>query len=71
MQNKNFSGNPEEPTDVPGADQGNQKSFTLTILEKFATPVKKYPGIIVRVTNQSKPGRTKIKGIWKIAISKI
>ena len=38
--------------------QGNQKSFTLTILEKFATPVKKYPGIIVRQhhTDQNRMG---------------
>ena len=26
---KNFSGNPEEPTEVPGADKETKKSFTL------------------------------------------
>ena len=30
-KSKNFSGDPEEPNEVPGADKENQKSFTLTI----------------------------------------
>ena len=38
--------------------QGNQKSFTLTTLEKFATPVKNHPEIIVRQhhTDQNRMG---------------
>ena len=38
--------------------QGNQESFSLTIFQKFATPVKNYPGIIVRQhhTDQNRMG---------------
>ena len=48
MWNKNFPGDPEEPHEVFGADEGTQKSFTLTILENLANLVKNYPGNIVR-----------------------
>ena len=46
MQNNNFPGDPEEPNEVPGAD--DQKSITLTIPSNLARPVRNYPGIIVR-----------------------
>ena len=32
MKQKNFPGDPEEPNEVPGADEDHQKSFTLAIL---------------------------------------
>ena len=48
VQNKDFSGDPEEPNEVPGADKDTKKSFTLTIPLNLASPVKNYPGIIVR-----------------------
>ena len=48
VQNKNFSGNTEEPNEVPGADEETQKSSTLTIPLSMAKPVKIFPGIIVR-----------------------
>ena len=44
MQNKNFSGNTEELTQV----LGNQKSFTITIPKNLARLVKIFPRIIVR-----------------------
>ena len=31
VQNKNFSGDPEEPNEVSWSRRGSQKSFTLTI----------------------------------------
>ena len=48
VQNKNFSGDPEEPNEVPGSGRGSQKSFTRTIPWHLASLVKNYPGIIVR-----------------------
>ena len=45
VQNKNFSGDPEEPSEVLGADE---KWFTLIIAWHFASIVKNCPGIIVR-----------------------
>ena len=48
VQNKNFSVNPQERTEVPGADKETKKSFTVTILLNLASLVKNYTGIIVR-----------------------
>ena len=48
MQNKNFSGDPEEPNAVPGADVEAKKSLTLTSPQNLANRVKISPGTIAR-----------------------
>ena len=48
MQNQHFPEDPEEPYEVPEADEETKKSFTLTNPWNLASLVRNYPGIIVR-----------------------
>ena len=48
VQNKFIPGDPEELNVVPGADEENLKSFTLTTPWNLANFVKIFPGIIAR-----------------------
>ena len=49
VQKQNFTRNPEKLTNVPGADEENQKSFTLTIPWNSAMLVKISPGTTARL----------------------
>ena len=44
----NFPGIPEEPDEVPGADEETKKSFTVTIPWNLASLARNYHAIIVR-----------------------
>ena len=48
VQNKSFSGNAEELAKVLGADEETKSQFTLRVPSNLASPVKNYPGIILR-----------------------
>ena len=48
MQNKNFSGNPEELNEVPGADEETKSHLYWQFLIILASLARNYPGIIVR-----------------------
>ena len=64
MQNKNFAGDPEEPNEVPGADEETKSHLTLTIPWNLASLVRNYPGIIARQhhTDQKQMGFQKEQG---------
>ena len=48
MQNKDFSGDTEEPNEVPGADEETKSHLHWQFLGIWQNPLKNNPGIIVR-----------------------